>query len=252
MAKRKSVDDLVQLCLDGKLSADIDGNMSLTATGEPVKIKGKIPASAKRRPSKVAQRPAVAKQSTARVTVGVGVKLAVAGAWSDYCTEHLPPKFPRQAFVFDVDTGVIYADDSQAIAAVVKTLWADFSALPLRKSRGLRIAPNENRPMQIIVHDPSQKLVCVVCDDTGRVLDEETGEPEDCTACNSLKRVVVFKHEGEQRGIIVGPVWIQRDGKLAPYENGERRRDGTYFPAWFTLANARKIARKLKLPLEEV
>jgi len=70
---------------------------------------------------------------------------------------------------------------------------------------------------------------------------------------------VIFKHEGEaetRHGALqaFGPVWVRRDGKSANYRDSvEKRWDGkSFYPEWFSLPEARKIARKLGLPLEEV
>ena len=60
---------------------------------------------------------------------------------------------------------------------------------------------------------------------------------------------VFFKHEGNS----VGPVYlIEADGNESNFRDSDQEMwDGIFFPEWFTLANAKKIAKQLGLPLEQ-
>jgi len=62
---------------------------------------------------------------------------------------------------------------------------------------------------------------------------------------------MIFKHEGEQDGVIVGPLWHFTRGKLVNYRDSGHVIGGTMLADWFTLSQARKIARKLGATLEE-
>lgn len=50
---------------------------------------------------------------------------------------------------------------------------------------------------------------------------------------------VVFKHEDEVEGRVVGPVWLY----------GEEIAVG--IPRWYTLEEARQLAKQLTVPIEE-
>jgi len=64
---------------------------------------------------------------------------------------------------------------------------------------------------------------------------------------------LVFKHEGEQGGRIIGPLWIEfANGKSKNYRDSKDKFGDEFFPEWFTLAAARKIAKGMRVPLEEV
>ena len=61
-----------------------------------------------------------------------------------------------------------------------------------------------------------------------------------------------FKNEGDHNGQIVGPLWINKDGAFSNYKDSETKKVGGGFLAeWFTLNEARKIAKIEGLILEE-
>ncbi len=65
---------------------------------------------------------------------------------------------------------------------------------------------------------------------------------------------IVFKHEDEDRGMAIGPVWKIIDGRHVNYKDSDMKRswDDTLFPEWFTLRQAQDFAKQLGVPIEEV
>ena len=64
---------------------------------------------------------------------------------------------------------------------------------------------------------------------------------------------VAFKHEGEEDdGTPFGPVWlILDDGTYKNYKDGQKAWDGEFYPEWFSLTQAREIAKDHSVPLKE-
>jgi hypothetical protein len=64
---------------------------------------------------------------------------------------------------------------------------------------------------------------------------------------------VLFKHESEERGVAIGPVYVRRAGRTKAYRDSTtiKRFDGSCAPAWFTLTQAQRIATLESLPLRE-
>lgn len=65
---------------------------------------------------------------------------------------------------------------------------------------------------------------------------------------------VLFKSESVRGdGTIVGPVWVRRKGKISNYKDSDLLISGTkkFYAEWFTLGEARRLARVLDLAFEE-
>ena len=77
---------------------------------------------------------------------------------------------------------------------------------------------------------------------------------------------LAFKHEGERRGKIIGPVWKvyeQEDETVINpftdkpitemwenFQDGGEKSGGGFYAAWFYLEDARKFAKELGVPLD--
>jgi hypothetical protein len=73
------------------------------------------------------------------------------------------------------------------------------------------------------------------------------------SAYDSTCDAVIFKHEDMVKRQSIGPVHVRRGGVWTPYkESGRKDWDGKPTPAWFSLADAKKIAKSLNLPFFEV
>jgi len=65
---------------------------------------------------------------------------------------------------------------------------------------------------------------------------------------------VLFKSESVcAGGTIIGPVWVRRKGKISNYKDSDLLISGTkkFYPEWFTLGEARRLAKVLDLEFED-
>ena len=62
---------------------------------------------------------------------------------------------------------------------------------------------------------------------------------------------LIFKHESDSDGTIIGPLWKVVGGKRCNYQDSRMKRwDNGFYPEWFTLGDAMAIARRLRVRLE--
>lgn len=64
---------------------------------------------------------------------------------------------------------------------------------------------------------------------------------------------LILKDEGNDNGQIYGPLYLSVNGKMKNYRNGERCTVGgkmKFFAKWFTLSEAKAIAKSLKIKVE--
>lgn len=60
-----------------------------------------------------------------------------------------------------------------------------------------------------------------------------------------------FKHEGTEKGIPVGPLYVIDENGESNYKDGQPSWDGEHFAEWFLLPRAVQIAKAAGLTLEE-
>lgn len=118
---------------------------------------------------------------------------------------------------------------------------------PYRGSDTWRFDGWRSIPKSQAVWEDGKPMTCESCDwQKRREAEAKVTEPTKVTE-PIMRDAVIFKDEGD-----TGPVWVRRDDQVLNYQDGEMDFRGRPAPAWFTYDEARKIAERLGLPLEEV